>query len=103
MNIPDKEFANRVQHALAGGFNIVLVTFLVRRDFEIRLTWLQFIIVSILLVGFFGICNEILEYFMQVYFNIIFSPNALDTWLDLISNYAGAVLGILSFGYFAKD
>lgn len=103
MNISDREFANRLQHALAGGFNIVLVVFLVKRDFEIRLTWFQFVIISILLVGFLGICNEILEYFMQVYFHIIFAPNAIDTWLDLISNFAGAVLGILTFGFFAKD
>lgn len=96
------EISNRLLHMFGGGFNVTLVVFLAQRDSKISIGYLQFAIMSILLVSFFGICNEILEYLMQEFFRYTFARSIEDTWLDLISNLIGSVIGVVSLAYFFK-
>ncbi len=100
--IEDEDVSNRLLHAIGGGFNVVLATFLVIKDFKFKLDFIQFGIIAILLVSFFGIGNEIIEYFLQTNFDMIFASTSIDTWLDLISNGLGGLLGTICLGYFIK-
>lgn len=96
--IPDVELSNRLLHALGGGFNVVLVTFMAVKSFGINLNLRQFVIISILFICLLGIGNEILEFFMQVFLRFQFATTPIDTWLDLISNSIGGAIGIVIFG-----
>jgi len=90
--VPDREWGNRVIHALGGGVTTFVVCFRVVKDFKIPLTRFQFFIFCALTVTAIRVGNEILEYFLQNYFNIMFAGNVNDTWLDLMSNTVGILL-----------
>jgi hypothetical protein len=96
-NISDLVLGNRLLHTFGGGFLGVLVCFLVVKDKKIDLTKLQFFVLSLLLVTFLGVLNEILECVLQNYFGIISADSINDTWFDLISNTVGLLLAGIFF------
>lgn len=98
--IPDRELGNRVLHGLGGGWVAFLICFLAVKDSRLSITGFQFFILSALIVTALGVGNEILEFFVQQYFSFIhfvFSVGPLDTWLDLISNTVGILVGAVCF------
>jgi hypothetical protein len=105
-SMPDPIVANRFIHAFGGGFMAFLTCFLVIKDTKIKLNAFQFFVFSLLIVTALGVANEILEFFLQNYFGLAFSDYINDTWLDLISNTIGSLVGavcLMPFGlYFFK-
>lgn len=95
--IPDPETSNRILHMFGGGFMAVMVCFLVVKDSRIAITRFQFFVFSFFVVTALGVGNEILEFVLQQYFNFISSTYINDTWLDLISNTAGILVGSACF------
>lgn len=91
--ISDTELANRFQHAIAGGFLTMLISYLSFKDSGVKLNKLQIILLSVLIVTFLGILNEIFEFFVQMNTNLIFASHINDTWLDLTSNMFGIIIG----------
>lgn len=91
--IPDLETGNRVLHLFVGGFLGTLICFLVARDGGFRISRLQFFIMSLLIVTALGAFNEHIEYFLQTYVRYLFYSNPKDTWLDLLSNTTGILIG----------
>ncbi len=96
-NIPDLELSNRFLHAFGGGFMAFLVCFLAIKDSKLPINKFQFFVFSILIVVTLGVANEVLEFFLQNYFDVKASSNINDTWLDLISNIVGAALAGICF------
>lgn len=98
--VPDPALSNRIQHAFAGGFAAFLVCYLVVRDLHIPLNQFQFVVFSTLIVTALGVGNELAEFVFQEYIPIFpfqFSETPIDTWLDLVSNTIGIVLGAICF------
>jgi ABC-type uncharacterized transport system fused permease/ATPase subunit len=91
--IKDSELANRFQHAIAGGFLAMLISYLAFKDSQVEINKLQIILLSALVVTFLGVLNEILEFIIQINTNLVFADNLNDTWLDLTSNFFGIMLG----------
>lgn len=91
--IKDPELANRFQHAIAGGFLAMLISYLAFKDSQVEINKLQIILLSALVVTFLGVLNEILEFIIQINTNLVFADNLNDTWLDLTSNFFGIMLG----------
>jgi len=91
--IRDPELANRFQHAIAGGFLTMLISYLAFKDSQVEINKLQIILLSALVVTFLGVLNEILEFIIQINTNLVFADNLNDTWLDLTSNFFGIMLG----------
>jgi len=91
--IRDPELANRFQHAIAGGFLTMLISYLAFKDSQVEINKLQIILLSVLVVTFLGVLNEILEFIIQINTNLVFADNLNDTWLDLTSNFFGIMLG----------
>jgi len=102
--IQDKFWANRVLHAVGGGFNIVLIASLALKDFKIKLPLPQIIIIVFMLATTLGVFNEIIEFFLQQALGWKFATIIEDTWLDLVSNLVGTILGLTSLSIiFKKD
>lgn len=91
--IKDPELANRFQHAIAGGFLVMLISYLAFKDSQVEINKLQIILLSALVVTFLGVLNEILEFIIQINTKLVFADNLNDTWLDLTSNFFGIMLG----------
>lgn len=100
--VGDLELGNRLLHLFGGGFLAVCMCWLVVRDADLPMTPLQFVVLAGLTATALGVCNEILEYFLQHYSSLSFAKTADDTWLDLISNLVGTVLGAVCFAPFIK-
>lgn len=92
LSIHDKEIGNRLLHVFSGGFTAFLVCFLAVRDSGLKIRKFQFFLISFLIVTFLGVVNEVIEFFLQYYFNFISASRAIDTWLDLTSNIVGALI-----------
>ncbi len=93
----DRVLANRVLHALGGGFLSFFVCWLVVRDTRLAIGRFQFLVFSALTVTTLGVGNEILEFFFAIFLRVNFQSDGFDTWLDLISNAVGTALGALVF------
>lgn len=93
----DVEMSNRIQHALGGGFTIVIVSYFAWKNIHSKNNlWIfVFPIMAILIGTLAGVLNEILEFFGQNYFGIEFALDINDTWLDLIANSIGILLGAI--------
>ncbi len=100
--IPNAETSNRIMHIFGGGFISYLICFLAVLDSKTRVGKFQFFVFSFLLVIALGVGNEILEYFLQNYTMFSFAKTANDTWLDLISNCAGALIAAVLFTPFVS-
>jgi hypothetical protein len=101
--IRDSELSNRVLHIFGGGFLSFLICFIVVKDTKLQIDRLQFFVFSFLVVISLGAVNEMLEYFLQNYFNFSFAKTANDTWLDLISNSVGALIAAVILVPFIKN
>lgn len=88
----DLWLSNRILHIFGGGFSALLVCFLAAKDSGVRITGFQFFFFSFLVVTTLGVCNEVVEFFLQSYFGLQFAGTVEDTWFDLTSNMIGAVL-----------
>ena len=95
--MPDEQLGNRVLHAMAGGFTAFFLCYRAACDSKVAITKFQFFVFSALMVTTLGVGNEIAEFVGQNYAGIIFAPSINDTWLDLISNTVGILLGALCF------
>ncbi len=100
--IPDIAIANRLLHALGGGFMAFFICFLVTKDINLPITKFQFLFISFLTVTSLGVANELAEGFLQNYTSMVFAPTINDTWLDLASNTIGAMIGSIFFGALFK-
>lgn len=96
--IKDPYLSNRFQHAISGGFLAFSIIFFAFKDTKIKINTLQFLILSTLIVTFLGVANEILEFVLQTYTNLIFNNSVNDTWLDLLSNTFGIILASTIYG-----
>ncbi len=97
LNIPNEWLGNRIQHIFGGGFLSFLICFFVVKDAGLRLTKFQFFIFSYLIVTILGVGNELIEFFLQSYFDFTFARTVDDTWLDLTSNAIGALIAAAIF------
>lgn len=88
---------NRIEHALGGGVFATLICFLAVRDTRPSLSRFQFFVFTALVVTSLGVLNELVEFFLQMHTTMIFSPDALDTWLDLTSNTVGIAAALAIF------
>ncbi len=98
--VPDPALSNRIQHAFAGGFAAFLVCYLAVRDLNISINKFQFFVFSSLIVTALGVGNELAEFIFQEYIPIFpfqFAETPIDTWLDLVSNSVGVIVGALCF------
>jgi hypothetical protein len=102
LSIPDLEFGNRFLHAYGGGFMAVLVCFLVVKDSKLHINKFQFVVFSLLIATALGVANEILEFFLQNFLNLVFMRNINDTWYDLMSNTVGMSIAAILFTPFIK-
>ncbi len=91
--IQDLQLRNRVLHAFGGGFLASLICWLAVRDSRLRIGRFRFFVFTFLLVMTLGVANEIAEYFLQGRTGMVFATDVNDTWLDLLSNAVGALLG----------
>ncbi len=94
-SLEDLELGNRILHVFGGGFLAFLVCFLVVKDLHLEISRFRFVVFSFLVVLGLGVGNEILEYFLQNYTSLSFATSANDTWMDLMSNVIGAVIGTI--------
>lgn len=101
--VSDPELSNRLLHILGGGFLALFVCFLVVRDNQLKISRIQFLLLSGLVVIALGVGNEMVEFVLQNYFNWVFAQTVVDTWLDLISNMLGAIIGAVIFTPFLKE
>jgi hypothetical protein len=95
--IPNEQLGNRLIHAIGGGFLTYIIAFLAVKDSRLQINKTRFFIFTFLLVMTLGVFNEIVEFFLQNYFNFQAAPNINDTWLDLISNTVGILLAAAIF------
>ena len=95
--ISNVDVANRVLHTFGGGFLAFLVCFLVVSDSKLKINKFQFFAFAFLLVTALGVTNEILEFILQNYTQMVMASNINDTWLDLISNTFGILIGGIIF------
>jgi hypothetical protein len=95
--IPDVTLGNRFLHMFGGGFLAIMVCYLVVRDSRIHISKFQFFVFSFFVVTSLGVANEIIECILQNYAGMLFAPSVNDTWLDLISNMIGIILGSIVF------
>jgi hypothetical protein len=102
-SIEDVELGNRIIHAFGGGFLAYLVCFLAAKDSQLSVDNLKFFIFAFMLVMTLGIVNEVAEYFLQNHLNFTAAPTINDTWQDLMSNIAGALIAGLCFTPFIKE
>lgn len=93
----EPEFGNRILHAFGGGFFSFLVCFRVVRDFKITISKTRFLVFAALVVTALGVMNELIEFFVQAHGTLIFATTISDTWLDLMSNSIGIIIGALCF------
>ncbi len=92
LSIDDRDFGNRILHIFGGGLTAFFVCFLAAKDSGVQLRKFQFFLFSFLMVIALGIVNEIAEFLLQYYFDIISAETPIDTWLDLNSNVIGALI-----------
>ncbi len=102
-NISNQEICNRILHGLGGGFIAFLAYFLATKDNRVSLNKFQFFVLGTLLVTALGVLNEIVEFFMQNYMNLIMAFSVNDTWLDLISNSVGILIASIIFVPFINN
>jgi len=100
--IPNFELSNRFLHAFGGGFMGFFVCFLVAKDSLVKISKFKFLLFSAMIVLTLGIGNEIMEFTLQNTTSMIFSTHINDTWLDLISNTVGVLVGALCFTPFIQ-
>ncbi len=101
--VPNYELSNRILHIFGGGFLSFMVCFLVVRDSRLSIRRFQFFVFSFFVVTLLGVINEIIEFFFQNYYGIIFAFGIFDTWLDLVSNGIGALIASFCFVPFIKN
>jgi|SRR5581483_9008416 len=102
-SIADQWFGDRILHIFGGGVTAFLVCFLVVRDSKLKINKFQFLVISLLTVTSLGVVNELIEFFLQMLTHIIFAPTITDTWLDLLSNTIGAIIGAACFAPFINN
>lgn len=96
-SIQDQDFSNRFLHAFGGGFLGFLTCFLAARDSKSVINKFQFFILSVLIVTALGVANEIAEFLLQNYTEMVFATTINDTWLDLASNTIGILTASIFF------
>lgn len=93
----DRVLANRLLHALGGGFLSFFVCYRVVLDTRLAIGRFQFLVFSALVVTALGVGNEILEFFLAIWLGVNLQTDGFDTWLDLVSNAVGTAAGALVF------
>jgi hypothetical protein len=96
-SIPNEALGNRFLHGFGGGFLVIVMCFLIVRDTKVQISRFQFFLFAFLIATALGVANEILEFALQNTTSFIFAPTINDTWLDLVSNTVGALLGLCVF------
>lgn len=101
---PSEWWGNRFEHAVGGGVVCSLVFLLAIRDSKTMLSQYRYIVMSVLVVTFFGVCNELVELVGQAMYpsTLIFSATVYDTWLDLLSNMVGTASAAI-FVFFLEE
>lgn len=96
-SILDEALSNRFLHGFGGGFMAAFSISLSFRDMGFQGSALQYSVFLLFGVSFLGVCHEITEFLLQVteVTHHLYATTITDTWLDLLSNTTGCVLGIL--------
>lgn len=97
LNVPDVDLGNLILHMFGGGFLAAILCYLVVRDTGVTLTRFQFFVITFLIVLALGVANEHLEFFVQTFTRFSYADTVQDTWIDLVNNSIGAVLGASVF------
>lgn len=103
LQIGNEWIGNRIIHILGGGAASFFMCFRVIKDTDMKIGRFQFFVFSFLIVTALGVGNELVEFFLQHFFHIIFAPTITDTWLDLLSNTIGILLGAAVLVPFVKS
>ncbi len=109
--IPYWVFTDKWLHFMGGGLSIALVFefFVINFCFDEgggvidfsrikKNTWLYFlasIFILVFFVSFYSVGSEIAEFISKYYAGVKFDSSGIDTWLDIIANLAGALVGYL--------
>jgi hypothetical protein len=101
--VSDPWLSNRLLHTLGGGLLSFVTCFLAIKDSKLSIGKFQFFLLSFLIVIALGVGNEIIEFFLQNYFHFTFAQTVNDTWLDLINNIVGALIGAILLTPFIKS
>ncbi len=88
----NEELANWLLHTWGGGALAALACFFAMRDSGLAWTTLQFLTLGFLVATALGVANELVEFFLQNQFGLIFAESIQDTWVDLTNNTLGALL-----------
>jgi hypothetical protein len=99
--VKDPEISNWVLHTWGGGALAVGTYFLAVRDSGVQSTTLQFFVFGFLVATALGVANELVEFFLQSQFGLIFAESVDDTWVDLTNNTLGALLTLSCLWLFA--
>lgn len=100
--IPNPELANRFQHAIWGGFLMIILVYFSYRASNISLSKFQFFCISLMIATCFWVANELAESLLQWNNLFIFADILDDTWLDLWANTLWALLWAGIFSIFLK-
>ncbi len=102
--IPNEWWGNRFEHSVGGGVVASLAFFLAVRDSRLVIHWLQYVVLSVLIVTFMGVVNELAELAGQTLYpsTLVFSKTIDDTWLDLLSNAVGSMSAFVFVVFTAK-
>lgn len=93
--VGDLWWGNRFLHAIGGGFLATIICAVAARDSRASLTYLQWLILTILIVIALGVANELTELALETITGEIYAPTTTDTQLDLLSNLLGTLLGLV--------
>jgi hypothetical protein len=90
------QYMNFVMHAVGGGIACSLMSQHVKKELGWKFSWLHELFFLFAFVSAFGVANELAEFFLDTVGFGRFSINRIDTWLDMLANSSGALLGHLA-------
>lgn len=101
-SLMNEELANWLLHTWGGGALVALTCFLAMRDSGVQSTTLQFFVFGFLVATALGVANELVEFFLQSQFGIIFAESIQDTWVDLANNSIGILVALACLTPFVR-
>jgi hypothetical protein len=86
---------NFVMHAVGGGVACALMFQHIKAQMKWKFTRFQELMFLLAFVSVFGVINELAEFSLDTLGFGRFSIDRIDTWLDLLANSSGALIGHL--------
>ena len=96
----DNGTGNFVLHFVGGGVNVALIWEYIKKNLTFKIPFIMEVFVLYFVVSGFGAANELLEYLLDTFTRLKFSPDRTDTWKDILANTLGCYTGfLLVFGF----